>query len=150
MAWAAAWPAWRVVTMPAVLAILIRVGIELAIGLFARPHATLIRLVIQFLLGMLASPTASVGAIPNSGGLLDEIERYRQDPRTRETLVALERLLTGADVPSVPARVGLAVAYTEDASVDVAIDPNDEGFVVGGLRFKFVSKNQSKSKGGDS
>jgi hypothetical protein len=107
VAWAAAWPAWRVLTTRHVMAILIRIAVELLLAAFAFPHARLIRSVLALLRAVLAGPAVAATwvaatAAPYPPGeslgaaldaLLARVAEYRADPMTRPMLVAAERLL---------------------------------------------------------
>ncbi len=114
--WAAAWPAWAVLTVPGVLAVLLRVAIEMAIGVFA-PGLLPIALAVLAILRVLLAPAYRLDDARSAGGLADavtalarEAERYRRDPRTAQYLDAIERLLkTPTREMSLPARVGLGV-----------------------------------------
>lgn len=114
--WAAAWPAWAVLTVPGVLAVLLRVAIEMAIGVLA-PGLLPIVLALLAVLRVLLAPTYRGDDAASAGGLADAVthlarvaDQYRRDPRTRAYLDAVERLLkTPTREMSLPARVGLGV-----------------------------------------
>lgn len=123
LAWAAAWPAWRVLTMPTVLAILLRVALEIAVAALTVPHAGLIWAVIGFIRALLRpgppAPAGSVASTPVAyGGLLDVLAEYRDDPLTIPALESWGRFLTAT--PTQAAMSALAEPRRDESD---GVDP---------------------------
>lgn len=122
--WAFAYPAWVAITSSSALRILIRVVIELAVGIFVPPLYPFVRLILDLLKAVLSRPVSSpLGGSESQAGeigkavaeLITQVDQFRRDPRTRDYVEAVEKLLlTPHEHLSPPARAGIAANPTEE------------------------------------